>query len=79
MPIIHKTPLPLSAFFIAETICSTDGEANTEPIAQASKNPSPTYPVKTGRCPEPPPVTIPTFFEALFALVTTLLLSLAKE
>ena len=59
---IHKTPLPLFAFFIAETICSTDGEANTDPIAQASKKPLPIYPVKTGKWPEPPPVTIPTFF-----------------
>ena len=26
---MHKTPLPLSAFLIAETICSTEGDANT--------------------------------------------------
>ena len=72
---IHKTPLPLSAFLIAETICSTEGDAKTEPIAQASKNPFPTYPVKTGRWPDPPPVTIPTFLDDLLALVITLLLS----
>ena len=58
---IHKTPFPLSAFLIADAICSTEGDANTEPIAHASKKPFPTYPVKTGRWPDPPHVTIPTF------------------
>ena len=38
---MHKTPFPLSAFFIADSICSTDGDAKTEPMAQASKNPLP--------------------------------------
>ena len=74
---MHKTPFPLSAFLIAETICSTEGDANTDPIAHASKKPLPTYPVKTGRWPDPPPVTIPTFLEAFLALVITLLLSFA--
>ena len=58
---------------------ATEGEAKTEPIAQASNKPFPTYPVKTGRCPEPPPVTSPTLFEDFLALVITLLLSGAKE
>ena len=70
--------MPLSAFFIAETICSTEGEAKTDPIAQASKNPLPIYPVKTGKWPDPPPVTNPTLFEDFLALVTTLSLSFAN-
>ena len=71
--------MPLSALRIAEAICSTEGEANTEPIAQLSNKPSPTYPVKTGRWPEPPPVTNPTLFFDLFFRVITRLLSGARE
>ena len=46
---IRTLGVALSALRIAEAICSTEGEANTEPIAQLSNKPSPTYPVKTGR------------------------------
>ena len=30
-------------------------------MAHAPSSPGPTYPVKTGKCPDPPPVTMPTF------------------
>src|SRR5262249_23540644 len=35
-------------------------EANRFPIEQPSASPRPTYPAKSGRCPEPPPVAIVT-------------------
>ena len=37
------------------------GEEKISPTATASQRFSPIYPINAGLCPEPPPVTIPTF------------------
>lgn len=58
-----STPFSVGTRSIAaRRICSADGDAKIVPATEASQSPLPTKPAKAGSWPEPPPVTIETFF-----------------
>src|SRR5215212_4766741 len=57
---MYTTPAPPETASVTSSIWSALGEANTSPIAAPSSRPWPTYPRKTGRWPDPPPLTTAT-------------------
>src|SRR5438309_1573123 len=56
---------------MADRMTSGGGEAKMLPHAAASAIPRPTYPLKAGSCPDPPPTTMPTLLPAGDLLTTT--------